>query len=64
MDIGSMFLLVVLLLVVGGGLLYGVFGVFGVSGKRAEKHDAPTSDDPEANARFEKGEQPEHTRVK
>ena len=65
MGAGTVFLLLIVLLVIGAAAWFVFAGSLGASGRRAEAGDAPaTSDDPEANARFERGEQPEHTRVK
>jgi hypothetical protein len=63
MGAGTVFLLllVVIVLAVAAFLLFG--GSLASSGRRSERDERATSDDPEANARFERGERPEHTRV-
>lgn len=64
MGVGAVFLLLLVLVVIAAAAWLAFGGSLSVSGKRAQADDAPaTSDDPEANARFERGERPDHTRV-
>lgn len=63
MGAGTVFLLLIVLVILGVAAFFVFGGGLAASGKRNERGRRATSDDPEANARFERGERPEHTRV-
>lgn len=63
MGAGTVFLLLIVLVVLGVVAFFVFGGGLASSGRRTEREARANSEDPEANARFARGERPEHTRV-
>jgi len=63
MGAGTVFLLLIVLVILAVVAFFVLGGGLASSGRRGERGRPATSDDPQANAEFERGERPEHTRV-